>query len=151
MRREFKNRVCREEIDGVLYRFDSQFEYQWAKYLHFLHMHDEIQLWTFHPTTFDFWPFGYRNKPYEYTPDFGILENDGTRIFQECKGYIETKDLSRMRRANKHFEAVFDLVLQRYPKRGRMTQTIAKAKGQPYIRRIIDAQEIFKQTKGVIK
>jgi hypothetical protein len=150
VRRVFRNKKCAETIGGIEYTFDSQLERDWAKYLQFLKEHGEIRRWEYHPCKFSFWEMGYRNKPYEYTPDFLVYENDGTKIYQETKGYMEKKDISRFRRANKHFDAIFDLVLQRRPKKGKMSQTIASATGRAYIRRIIDASEIFRQVRGLL-
>ena len=150
VQRVFRNKKCSAIIGGVEFHFDSQFERDWAKYLQFLLERGKLKAWVYHPAKFDFWEFGYRKKPYEYQPDFCIWEDEDTYVYQECKGYIETKDISRIRRANKHYDAVFDLVMQRLPKKGKRTQIIAKVSDYAFVRRVIDASKIFKQVKGMI-
>jgi len=144
-------RRCQATIGGRDYTFDSMFERNWARYLQFLMDHDKIIDWVYQPIKWDFWPFNYRNKPYEYSPDFLITEPDGQDIYQETKGYIRTYDISRISRANKHFGPVtFDLVMQRVPRRGKHSQILARASDKAYIRRIVNASEIFRQLKGVL-
>lgn len=145
------SRKCSAVIGGINYNFDSLFEMRWAKYLQFLKEHGQIQGWKFHPVRWDFWRFNYRNKPHEYTPDFQVTEMDGAEIFQETKGYIETRDISRMRRAAKHYDAVFDLIVQRMPKRGRRSEIIAKAGGYNFVRRVVDGGAVLREVKNLIQ
>ena len=101
-----------------------------------------IQDWERDIETFDFWPFGYRNKPYEYTPDGYIITNEGEKVYQEYKGYPETKDISRIKRAFKHFDAVFDVIVVSRKKR---PQIIAKMEtAGRCIRRVIETKEAYK-------
>ena len=139
-------------IGGKTYNFRSEFESVWAKYLQFLQDCEQIADWDYEPTKFDFWKFGYRNKPYEYTPDFLITNNDGTTYFQETKGYLETRDNSKYLRMSKHYPDIqIEIVMQRIPKKGKGFQNFAKLKAKSgIIRRIIDASEILKQVKGLI-
>lgn len=141
------------EIGGKQYFFRSRFEYHWALYLQFLKDAGEIKSWAYEVKKFDFWKFGYRNKPYEYTPDFLIVDKDGDLFFQETKGYLQSKDISKYVRLAKHYPDVqLEVVLQRIPKRGKGFEAYAKLKSRcKIVRRIIDAKEIFKQVKGIIK
>lgn len=146
------------DVGGKTYNFPSLFEWHWAKYLQFLQDHDEIDRWVYQPIKWDFREFTdkkgkplYKNKPYVYTPDFLVVEPEGDEIYQETKGYITTYDISRIRRAHKHYgPLVFDLVMQRVPRRGKHSQVLARASDKAYIRRIVDASEIFKQMRGML-
>lgn len=150
VQRVFRNKKCRAVIDGKSYKFDSRFEGWWALYLQFLKEQGQIRDWVFHPITWDFFKFGYRNKPYEYTPDFLVYTTDKDYVYQELKGHIETNDISRFRRANEHYDAEFELVMQRLPKKGKGTQILARASQYAFVKRIIDASEILKQVGKVI-
>jgi hypothetical protein len=151
VRREFRNIRSRTIIGGAGYVFDSKFEMKWARYLQFLKEQEEILEWYYHPVKFDFRSFDYKNKPYVYTPDFSVIENDGSLMYHEAKGYIETKDISRLRRANKHYDVDFWLVMQRIPKKGKQTQILAKVCDYAFVKRVVDASKIFNQVKHVIQ
>ena len=140
------------EIGGKTITYRSEFESKWAKYLQFLQDCEQIADWEYEPKKFTFREFGYKNKPYEYTPDFRITNNDGSTYFQETKGYLETRDNSKYLRMSKHYPDVkLEIVMQRIPKKGKGFQNYAKLKAKSgIIQRIIDASEIFKQTKGLI-
>lgn len=143
--------------------WDSKFEYQVAQYLQLLLDQGEILQWTPQPICWDFFEFGYRNKPFKYTIDFECIENDNKVVYIEAKGRIQTYDLSRIRRANKHYGPfTFDLYMQRIPKRKPFdprkktkktaSQILAQAEcNMSCIRRIVDFSEILKQCKGLIK
>ena len=74
-----------------------------------------------------------------------MIENDGTVVYQETKGYYDGQTNTKLRRMARHYpDTIFELVLQRIPKRG------GKGAGRrriaaKYTRRIIDASKIFKQ------
>lgn len=152
-----RNRVVRvmnhkpvtANINGTNYRFRSQFEFEWACYLELIRRQGYIREWDYEPKRFDFWEFGYRNKPYEYTPDFLVIERNGDEVYQECKGMFETKDISRITRAKKHFGLTFDLVLQRFPKRsGKGAHLLAKVTQK--VRRVIDGTAVLRQAGNVV-
>jgi hypothetical protein len=131
------------------YTFASAQEARWAQYLQLLLDNGKIASWQYEPVQWDFRGFGYRNKPYVYTPDFLVVDGSG-EIYHEFKGYLETKDMSRMLRAARHYDARFDLVMQRLPRKGKASQIIAQAYGKKYIRRIVDASVIFRQIRGLV-
>lgn len=135
-------------IGRKTYRYKSTFEFHWACYLELLKRQGHIKEWQYEPAHYSFRDFGYQNKPYEYTPDFIIRENDGKYIYVECKGYLETYDISRIVRCKKHYNVTFDLVMQRLPKRsGKGSQLLARIKTK--VRRVIDGGEIIKNLKCV--
>jgi hypothetical protein len=128
--------------------FRSAAESRLATYYQMLQDTGHIKMWYYEPQpAYDFWQFGvYRNKPYEYNPDYKVIENDGTEIIVEFKCSITTKDLSKWIRLMKHFDVIFDVVLERIPKSGKGFQNYAKAldmQRQGRIRRIIDARELY--------
>lgn len=132
-------------IDGKRYKFRSIFEFHWACYCQLRKQQGLIKNWAYESIKYDFFQFGYRNRPFEYTPDFTIWRNDGTVYFEETKGCTETKDLSRFLRARKHFDARFELILQRTPRRGKGSQIVAKAQTAWYIDRVVNGSEIIRQ------
>ena len=148
------NRASTEVVGGKTCHFRSQLEYKWAQYLQFLKDSGEIIGWEHEPTTFDFQGRGYKKGPFVYTPDFKIIESDGTVVWQECKGYHDGDTNSKLRRISElDLNITMELVLQSIPKTNR-----AKSKGAgrrriaaKYTRRIIDASVIFRQMGALIK
>lgn len=141
-------------VGGKTYTFRSGFEYEWAKYLNILKTAKEIYDWEYESETFDFFKFGYRNKPYSYTPDFKIWSSRKSWHFEETKGHLTTKDLSKYTRLARHYpETVIDIVMQRILNKGKSYAAYAKlqTKQGGAIRRIIDGSYILKkQLKGII-
>ena len=141
------NRASTETVGGKTCHFRSQFEYKWAQYLQFLKEQGQIRDWKYESKTFYF--SGEKTAPVQYTPDFLVTENDGGYVWQECKGYHDGPTNTKFRRLARHCpDAVMELVLMRIPRRGKgagRRRIAAK-----YVRRIIDASEIFKQLKGML-
>jgi hypothetical protein len=140
-------------IAGRQYDFRSKFESRWALYLQFLKEHFQIEKWEYEPKTFYFDRTLYKNRPFEYTPDFRITQNDGTVIYQELKGFLTTKDNSKYLRFSKHYPSiVLEIVMQQNPKKGKGFENYAKLKNKGgIVSRIIAADEIFRQVKGVLR
>jgi len=145
------NRRVTATVGGQECHFRSAFEYQWALYLQFLRDKKQIMWWAYEPKVFDFTQFGYTTGPYKYRPDFLICENDKTKVYQECKGYHDGATNRKFQRTAKHYpDVVMELVLQRIPKK-KSKGANRRLNAQRYVRRIIDASEIFKQLKGFIQ
>lgn len=145
----------REIIGGKDYEYRSMFERDWAKYLQFLKEHKEIYDWEYEPQPpFDFFKFGYRNKPYSYLPDFKIWDTKKSFHYEETKGHLTTKDLSKYTRLARHYpDIIIDIVMQRIPRKGKSYAAYAKlqTKEGGAVRRIIDGNYILKkQLKGMI-
>lgn len=139
----------RATFNGIQYLFRSQFEYKWAKYLQFLQEHKHIWMWDYEVARFDF--EGRKNKPRVYIPDFVIRPTVGgtTFFFHECKGRLTKPDISKFRCMSQHYpDEEIQLVMQRMPKKGDALLRIQQAR--KYCSRIIDASEIFRQTKGLV-
>ena len=132
------------QINGKKHRYDSESEMWYACYLEVLRLAGHLKSWEPEPIRFDFHEHNHRNRPREYTPDFGVVEADGTYVYIEYKGWLQTMDLSRIRRAWDHYtndddsELVFDLVVP-FSKKGR--QLLAQAQTDHRIRRVINAQD----------
>jgi len=148
--RQFNNTRVNTTVGVRTCHFRSILEYQWAKYLQFLLHNGQIKDWFYEETTFDFTLVGYSRGPFIYLVDFDVIENDGETIYQECKGHHDSKTNSKLQRVAACFpEVKIDLVLQRIPKSGSKGAS-RRAAAAKYTRRIIDASEIFKQTRGLV-
>ena len=137
-----KNQSVEDVFNGRVCYFRSKLEHRWAKYLQILLESGQIAGWFYEPDKFIF-PDEI-TAPVQYTPDFKVIENDGTVIYQETKGYHDGQTNTKLRRMAKHYpDTIFELVLQRIPKKGKgaARQRIAAK----YTRRIIDASKIFRQ------
>ena len=146
------NRRVTETIGGKLCHFRSQFEYDWASYLQWQKENNLILNWEFESRTFNFQNHGYNRGPFMYLIDFTVTENDGHVLYQECKGYHDGQTNSKFQRTLACYPDLskndFELILMRIPKRGKGANRRRVA--EKYVRRIVDASEIFKQIKGVI-
>jgi hypothetical protein len=153
--RIYNSKRITETIGGKTYTYRSGFERDWAKYLQFLKNYKEIYDWEYEPKPpFDFFSFGYRNKPYSYLPDFKVWTKSKIFHYEETKGELTTKDLSKYTRLARHYpDVIIDIILQRIPTKGKMYSAYAKlqTKQGGAIRRIIDGSYILKkQLKGII-
>lgn len=127
--------------------FRSKFEHKWAKYLQWLLENNQIEDWEYESRLFFF--DGEERGPHKYLPDFKVTENDGTVVWQECKGYHDGATNSKFRRMAKHYpNEVCELILMRFGARGKGANRRETA--ERYTRRIIDASQIFSQMKGLI-
>lgn len=84
--------------------FRSAWEANYARFLNFQIAHGLIQRWEYEPTTFVF--HGEVRGVISYTPDFRIFENDGSERYDEIKGWMTSKDRTKMARMAKHYPAV---------------------------------------------
>lgn len=134
-------------VGGKKCYFRSILEYKWARYLQFLKESQQIRDWQFEPKTFYF--RNVKTKPVQYKPDFRITDNNGSSFFQETKGHHDGDTNSKFRRMSQQYpDVVMELVLENIPQNGKgvnKRQTAAK-----YVRRIINAREIFSQTKNFV-
>lgn len=89
------------DINGTTIFFRSKWEANYALYLDFLIDHKEIVKWEFEPDTFlfDQVKIGTRS----YTPDFKVFLNDGTYVYHEVKGYMDSKSKTKLKRMKKYY------------------------------------------------
>ena len=96
--RDFKNQP--EEKYG--YKFKSKFERRYADYLAFLVNQGQIGGWEYESEAKIF--TGETYGVIKYIPDFKVwLPGGGGIEFHEIKGWAEGKDVTKMRRMQKHY------------------------------------------------
>lgn len=78
----------------------SRWEANWARYLGYLKSRGDIRDWEYEPRTFEF-PVKRGSK--FYTPDFRVVENDGTVIWHEVKGWMSPQSKTKLRRFRKYY------------------------------------------------
>jgi len=139
IRRDFKNISVYATVGYHDCHFRSKFEHKWAKYLQWLLENEQIDDWMYEQKTFYF-PEETRG-PHHYLPDFRVVENDGTVVWQECKGYHDGACNKKFQRMAKHYpDEICELVLMGFGKGAARRETAGR-----YTRRIIDASIIFSQ------
>jgi hypothetical protein len=74
----------------------SRWEANYARYLKWLHGRGDIAAWEYEPVTFRF--EGVSRGPYAYTPDFRVVERDGTEVFHEVKGWMDPASRGKLKR-----------------------------------------------------
>lgn len=89
--------------------FRSSWEANYARYLNFLQANNEIVSWEYEPETFVF--HGVTRNPLSYTPDFKITERDGTIVYHEIKGWMDSKSRSKLRRMARFYPDIEILVI----------------------------------------
>lgn len=142
--KECHNVGVTDTIGGKQYYFRSKFEHRWAQYLELLKKNDEIIDWEYEPDKFYFREES--RGPWVYIPDFKITDFDGSTYYQETKGYHDGTTNSKFQRMAKYYpDVVMELVLQRIPKKKPGKGINRRKAAERYVRRIIDASEIFKQ------
>ena len=91
-------------INGKLFNFRSKWEANYAIYLDFLIKQKQIIRWEFEPDKFVFnkIQFGTRS----YRPDFKIWNNDGSFLYHEIKGYMDSRSKTKLKRMAKYYPKV---------------------------------------------
>lgn len=92
----------REDLNGQYFR--SRWEANYARYLNWLKSHGEIISWEFEPDTFEF--IGIKRGVRFYTPDFKIVQKDGSIIYHEIKGWMDPRSITRHKRMSKRYPQV---------------------------------------------
>ena len=89
----------REDLGGLFVR--SAWEANYARYLNFLIAQGEIASWEYEAKTFQF--EGITRGVMSYTPDFKVINNDGSHEWHEVKGWMDDKSKTRLKRMAKYF------------------------------------------------
>lgn len=89
------------EIGGKRKYFRSRWEANYAFYLQFLKEEGHIQDWFHEPKTF--WFEGIKRGVNNYKPDFQIIKSDGSSLWAEVKGYMDSKSQTKIKRFKKYF------------------------------------------------
>lgn len=83
--------------------FRSSWEANYARYLNFQVKHGAIKEWHYEPKTFEF-PVKRGSK--FYTPDFLIINNNGSKEYHEIKGYMDAQSKTKLKRMKKYYPEV---------------------------------------------
>ena len=103
--------------------FRSKWEANYALYLDFLIQQHEIKDWEFESERFMFEQIklGIRS----YTPDFKVINHDGSIEFHEIKGYMDARSKTKLKRMKKYYPDVKLLLIERK----QYTEILSKLKG----------------------
>lgn len=83
-------------IAGTTYRFDSKLEHTYAILLEHQRRSGQIEAWEFHPEAIQFEK--HKHGVTQYVLDFKVTHRNGTVEWVECKGYIDARSATRVRR-----------------------------------------------------
>jgi hypothetical protein len=143
--REFKNQPVTEVFPGGPVKFRSKLEARWARYLEdVLKPTGEILWWGYECVELHF--EGVTTGPVQYTPDFVVVTKDLDVIVYECKGWLEGRDTSKLKRLSQqlpHVKIVLVMDKKDYHK-GRVNRYAAAEK---YTERIVYAAPLFTKFK----
>ena len=89
----------REDLGDRYFR--SMWEANYARYLNWLIAQGIIQAWDYECHTFVF--HGVTRGQIAYTPDFKVIENDGTYSWHEIKGWMDAKSKAKLKRMEKFY------------------------------------------------
>ena len=134
--------------DGRVRKFRSKLECRWSIYLDFLLGAGEIQRWEYEPCFFD---FPIRHGITRYMPDFYVVEKDGSITWHECKGRLDSKSMTKLRRFAKYYpDEKLWLIFDGLPRANTFSlwaikQRVAIDKIEPLVERVVDASVIFRQ------
>lgn len=81
--------------------FRSSWEANYARYLKWLVEMKKIAGWEYESRTFIF--EGISRGTMSYTPDFKVIQSDGSHEWHEVKGWMDAKSATRLRRMEKYF------------------------------------------------
>ena|SRR3990167_955490 len=96
----------REDI-GLYVR--SKWEANYARYLNWLKAQGEILAWEYEPESFRF--AGVKRGPWAYLPDFKVTEKDGSIVYHEVKGYMDSSSRNKLKRMAKFYPDVKIIVI----------------------------------------
>jgi hypothetical protein len=91
----------REDLDNRYFR--STWESNYARYLRWLKEQGQIADWEYEPQTFVF--AGVTRGVLSYTPDFKVIEKDGSYCWHEIKGWMDAKSKAKLKRMAKFYPA----------------------------------------------
>jgi len=97
----------RADLDGLYVR--SKWEANVARWLKWMEAQGEIQGWAYEPEIFRF--EGVKRNPISYTPDFKVIDADGSIFYYEVKGWMDSMSKSKLKRMAKFYPDVKILVI----------------------------------------
>jgi hypothetical protein len=99
----------RPDLDDRYFR--SSWEANYARYLNWLQSHGGIASWRYEPKTFVF--EGVTRGPFTYTPDFEITEKNGSVVFHEVKGWMDSKSRGKLKRFAKFYPDIKIVIIDK--------------------------------------
>src|SRR5205807_723233 len=84
------------EIGGKRKYFRSRWEANYARYLEFLKVQNQITDWEHEPEVF--WFEGIKRGCVSYLPDFKVTELNGSFTYHEVKGWMDDRSKTKIRR-----------------------------------------------------
>lgn len=117
----------------------SKEECNWGRILDILKRAGEIKDWDYEFKTF--WFEKIKRGTRSYKPDFMIIENDGSKKYQEYKGWLTQHDITRFRRMVKYYpDEIVELVMKRPPtgkSKNAIKQRILLDKALQFVSRVV--------------
>jgi hypothetical protein len=89
----------REDLNGLFVR--SSWEANYARYLNWLIEQGEIKSWEYEADIF--WFDEIKRGTRSYTPDFKIVNSDGSVEYHEVKGWMDSKSKTKLKRMAKYY------------------------------------------------
>lgn len=93
-----RSKVGTRDDIGIFVR--SSWEANYARYLNWLKSIGEIKDWSYESVTFD---FPIKRGSRFYTPDFRIINTDGSIEYHEVKGYMDQRSSTKLKRMAKYY------------------------------------------------
>jgi hypothetical protein len=98
-------------IGGKKYYFRSQWEVNYAIYLEFLKTNNDIIEWVYEVDTF--WFESIKRGVRSFRPDFKVTENDGSIIYHEVKGWMDSRSKTTLSRFKKYYPKLKLVLIQK--------------------------------------
>lgn len=111
-------------IGGRTIFFRSEWEVNVCAYFEFLKKNNQIAEWEYEPITF--WFHKIKRGVRSYKPDFRITLKDGTQYYEEVKGWMDSKSITKLKRMRIYYPDVDIRVLdkERYKEISKMKSII---------------------------
>lgn len=102
--------------------FRSAWEANFARYLNFLQEQGAIDHWEYEPDEYEF--HAIKRGVRFYIPDFKVFESDGSYVYYEVKGWMDSTSATKLKRMAKYYPEERIILIERDEYRA-----IAKWKG----------------------
>jgi len=89
----------------------SGWEANWARYLNWLVELGEIRSWEYECDTFEFEAIKRGSR--FYTPDFKVVNKNGSIEYHEVKGYMDARSKTKLKRMAKYYPDVKLILIER--------------------------------------
>lgn len=99
------------EIGSKKKFYRSRWEANYARYLEFLKIQNQIKEWSHEPDIF--WFEGIKRGCVSYLPDFKITNNDGSIEYHEVKGWMDNRSKTKITRMTKYHPKIRLIIIQK--------------------------------------